>query len=221
MLNLRETTLEMPYSPLLPPRILIFDLFCFIRSISFQHSRRRTIDVVSGLAQTAADALPLPSHDDIYYHHQRLHLLDDDEDASAASAAQKAQQQQQRSRDMKSEQENGSSSDLAGTGRSRSLARRTSRQKVQAKEDRSLSKRVSQLSIRGEEAGLNGGSRADHDEEEASEWNMDDKELLESLALDAQEHGQREKIGSRLDTPVYRKVIEPPTTFASASKKYD
>ncbi|KAG0036161.1 hypothetical protein BGZ82_004599 [Podila clonocystis] len=46
----------------------------------FQHSRQRTMDMVSGLAQTAADALPLPSHDDIYYHHQRLNLLDEEDE---------------------------------------------------------------------------------------------------------------------------------------------
>jgi len=177
---------------------------------------------VSGLAQTAADALPLPSHDDIYYHHQRLHLLDEDDASAAAERARQQQAKEQRLRDIKSEQENGrnGSSTASGKGRSRSLARRTSRQKVAGKEDRSLSKTVSQLSIRGEEK-VNGGSRPDHDEEEASEWNMDDRELLESLALDAREHGQRGEIGSRLDTPVYRKVIEPSSTFASASKKYD
>ncbi|KAI8345852.1 hypothetical protein B0O80DRAFT_504029 [Mortierella sp. GBAus27b] len=44
-----------------------------------QDSRRRTMDMVSGLAQSSADALPLPIHDDIYYHHQRLSLLDENE----------------------------------------------------------------------------------------------------------------------------------------------
>ncbi|KAF9375378.1 hypothetical protein CPB97_011501, partial [Podila verticillata] len=38
------------------------------------------MDMVTGLAQTAADALPLPSHDDIYYHHQRLNLLDEEDE---------------------------------------------------------------------------------------------------------------------------------------------
>ncbi|KAF9102783.1 hypothetical protein BGX29_004180 [Mortierella sp. GBA35] len=59
----------------------------------FQHSRQRTMDMMSGLAQTAADVLPLPSHDDIYYHHQRLRLLDE-EDEEPLTPEQQQQQTQ-------------------------------------------------------------------------------------------------------------------------------
>ncbi|KAI8345804.1 hypothetical protein B0O80DRAFT_503983 [Mortierella sp. GBAus27b] len=68
-----------------------------------QDSRRRTMDMVSGLAQSAADALPLPSHDDIYYHHQRLNLLDENENESS--------QEFHQSRQGSSDLETGSSID--------------------------------------------------------------------------------------------------------------
>ncbi|KAG0254960.1 hypothetical protein DFQ27_006526 [Actinomortierella ambigua] len=57
----------------------------------FQHSRQRTMDMVNGLAQTAADVLPLPSQDEIYYHHQRLQLLDEEEEAALSRQLRKEQ----------------------------------------------------------------------------------------------------------------------------------
>ncbi|KAF9404407.1 hypothetical protein BGZ94_004198 [Podila epigama] len=62
----------------------------------FQHSRQRTMDMVTGLAQTAADALPLPSHDDIYYHHQRLNLLDEEDEEGALQGRPEVLLQQQK-----------------------------------------------------------------------------------------------------------------------------
>ncbi|KAG0349508.1 hypothetical protein BG004_005170 [Podila humilis] len=61
----------------------------------FQHSRQRTMDMVSGLAQTAADALPLPSHDDIYYHHQRLNLLDEDDEEGGGDEEHRRRRQEE------------------------------------------------------------------------------------------------------------------------------
>ncbi|KAF9106523.1 hypothetical protein BGX27_009121 [Mortierella sp. AM989] len=209
----------------------------------FQHSRQRTIDMVSGLAQTAADALPLPSHDDIYYHHQRLRLLDEEEEEGSASAELRQQRQQnkeQRRRERQKEKErrfagneNGeSSSELSGVTRSPSLVRRTSRKagasqekagKLESEESESVShsRSVSQLLIRKESNPVA--------EEEALEWGIEDKELLESLEADVR--GQKQgistasKIDSEMGSPIdtlMRTAMEPSTTtLALASKKND
>ncbi|KAF9927994.1 hypothetical protein BGZ65_006493 [Modicella reniformis] len=209
-------------------------------SDSFQHSRQRTLDMMSGLAQSAADALPLPSHGDIYYHHQRLRLLGEEEDESlAAGRAQQQEQHQQQAKELqrqgrqkekKEKKENGLS-ELAGVGRSRSLVRLASRPKF-AKDstqgtddnDRSLSNIVGQFSVK-EEPKKGHGQRSgqDQDEEEASEWNIEDKELLESLELDTRDYGQRDadtpivvsETGSNVDTPK-RKIVEKRLEFLTS-----
>ncbi|KAG0368154.1 hypothetical protein BGZ54_002549 [Gamsiella multidivaricata] len=233
----------------------------------FQHSRQRTIDMVSGLAQTAADALPLPSHDDIYYHHQRLRLLDEEEEEalSVEEQQQRHQQQQQqakerRRRERQKEREKekerrlqegeqgGSSSDPAGVARSPSLKRRTSRKtdlemnsnqnkadnlttEQQETEKDSLSRSISQSSIQeGPKSKLGSTIAAGlaQDEEEALEWDIEDRELLESLEADVreQEKGSAEMIKtvpelrSAVDTPV-RSGLGPSTAFALSSKKND
>lgn len=155
--------------------------------------------MMSGLAQTAADVLPLPSHDDIYYHHQRLRLLDeeDEEPLTAEQQQQLVQLQQakeQRRKErlrLKQEKERrllekgqSESGSEGGLNRSGSLVRRSSSRKVakgvekittekqQADEDvSSSSKTIQQLSIRDEE-------------EEGQGWDMEDKDLMASLEAD-------------------------------------
>ncbi|KAG0300921.1 hypothetical protein BGZ98_008771 [Dissophora globulifera] len=216
----------------------------------FQHSRQRTIDMMSGLAQTAADALPLPSHDDIYYHHQRLRLLDEEEEQnlSAEQLQQRQQQQQareQRRRERQREKErklqekaqSGSSSELSGVNRSPSLVRRTSRPSAAKKgaalagtEGESLSRSASQLSLQDKPKPAQGSSASGlgQDEEEAVEWNIEDRELLESLEADVrdQEKGamnvtkMEPETGTQVDTPM-RTAVQSSTSFTLASKKND
>ncbi|KAF9201188.1 hypothetical protein BGZ49_008577 [Haplosporangium sp. Z 27] len=225
----------------------------------FQHSRQRTIDMMSGLAQTAADALPLPSHDDIYYHHQRLRLLDEEEENDSLTEEQRQQLQQQqikeqRRRDRQREKEkrlaaaaaasesgndpSGSPSELSGVTRSPSLVRRTSRKALasqeKAEKEESLSRSVSQLLIRDEPLGTQNKGvntsathKAVQHDEEALDWGIEDKELLESLEADVRQDTSvlnkiDPKLGSPIDTPV-RRAMEPSTTptLALASKKND
>ncbi|KAF9548820.1 hypothetical protein EC957_005493 [Mortierella hygrophila] len=164
-----------------------------------ESDRQRTMDMMSGLAQTAADVLPLPSHDDIYYHHQRLRLLDEEDEEPLTAEQQqqliqlqqaKEQRRKERLR-LKQEKErrllekgqSGSGSE-SGLNRSGSLVRRSSSRKVakgvekittekqQADEDvSSSSKTIQQLSIRDEE-------------EEGQGWDMEDKDLMASLEAD-------------------------------------
>ncbi|KAI8596855.1 hypothetical protein EDD21DRAFT_387026 [Dissophora ornata] len=180
----------------------------------FQQSRQRTLDMMSGLAQSAADALPLPSHDDIYYHHQRLRLLDEEEEEQLSAEQQQqrqhhlqqlqqAKEQRRRERQKEKEREKErrfiektqsvSSLESSGASQSPSLVRRSSRrsgpQKSSASiaiesKDDSLSDSVSQLMIREGPKVVNGSSASGQDEEEALEWNIEDQELLESLEAD-------------------------------------
>ncbi|KAG0205764.1 hypothetical protein BGX28_002687 [Mortierella sp. GBA30] len=219
----------------------------------FQHSRQRTMDMVSGLAQTAADALPLPSHDDIYYHHQRLRLLDEDEEQNpSAEQLQQAKEQRRKERQKEKgrrllEKESiGSIEQSASVSRASSLVRRISR----AKKDQSktmatdgslsdsqtiavgsISGQVSQLSIRDEFADNNKGTdRSDGvtDEDEEVGWDIEDKELLESLEAEvldqAKVSDEKDKMdhrnGSSIDTPV-RNTLESSTAYNLASKKND
>ncbi|KAG0006025.1 hypothetical protein BGZ79_010012 [Entomortierella chlamydospora] len=202
----------------------------------FQHSRQRTIDMMSGLAQTAADALPLPSQDDIYYHHQRLRLLDEEEgDPASAEQRQQHHQQQdkeQRRKERQREKErrlavnesSESSSELSGVARSPSLVRRTSRKTAASQEKKLESDRKEPLDIQNTKA-----SNFTQEDEEALEWGIEDKELLASLEADVREQEKDTsimskmdpKMGSSIDTPV-RTALEPSTTtLALASKKND
>ncbi|KAF9974385.1 hypothetical protein BGZ73_002210 [Actinomortierella ambigua] len=100
----------------------------------FQHSRQRTMDMVNGLAQTAADVLPLPSQDEIYYHHQRLQLLDEEDeqgwsqqqkvqgDGDQSEAALKVREQQRQARAM----ERAASQRRQGSGSTSPTLRRSS-----------------------------------------------------------------------------------------------
>ncbi|KAI8352190.1 hypothetical protein B0O80DRAFT_530150 [Mortierella sp. GBAus27b] len=189
-----------------------------------QDSRRRTMDMVSGLAQSAADALPLPSHDDIYYHHQRMNLLDENESDSVAERARRPEAKEQQKealsgRDDVEKKSEGSSTERAAASYSRSVVRRSSRKSFI--NDSPSTDVVSQLSVQE----VSRSSHTNDDEEEAPEWNIEDKELLESLGVDTRNHKQRQRssdleTGSSIDTPV-RKGMEPLTAFASSSKKND
>lgn len=207
------------------------------------------MDMMSGLAQSAADALPLPSHDDIYYHHQRLRLLDEEEGQQPLTEQQIQQQQQakeQRRRERLREKERlrqlekgsdgsvegGSSPKSGGVGRSPSLVRRTSRQKSlkgtssKGSQDNSssnllsssLSKTVSLLDIEDERSESNMASSKvgmrTSTEGAGGDWEMEDKDILESLEADVRRQQQQEattaaaarsgeatKSGSALDTP--------------------
>ena len=166
--------------------------------------------MVSGLAQTAADALPLPSHDDIYYHHQRLRLLDEEEEQALSVEErqqhqlqlQLQQQQQQAVKEQRKRRERPKlSSSLSSSSLSSSptLVRRKSQAKNKGtpktgvdaisndddEEDElegsvGLSKQVSQLSIREGYTSARQGN-GDEEEEEGLGWDLEDKELLESL----------------------------------------
>ncbi|KAG0088572.1 hypothetical protein BGZ93_010352 [Podila epicladia] len=167
----------------------------------FQHSRQRTMDMVSGLAQTAADALPLPSHDDIYYHHQRLNLLDEEDEESISPELllqqqkiqlQHAKEQRRLERLMEKErrlQERNKSGDIldpteplavdsssarpAGTLVRRSSSRLKSKT-ITGEGEVSLSRTVNQLSIHENKKG--------DLEETGGEWDsLEDKALMEAL----------------------------------------
>jgi len=198
------------------------------------------MDMMSGLAQSAADALPLPSHDDIYYHHQRLRLLDEEEEHQQPTEQQIQQQQQakeHRRRERLREKERlrqlekgsdglveggGSSPRSGGVARSPSLVRRTSRQKslkgTSSKGDQehssstsSLSKTVSLLDIEDENQESNTASKVGmrtSTEGAGGDWELEDKEILESLEADVRRQQQEAarseetaKSGSALDTP--------------------
>ncbi|KAF9323001.1 hypothetical protein BG006_001853 [Podila minutissima] len=167
----------------------------------FQHSRQRTMDMVSGLAQTAADALPLPSHDDIYYHHQRLNLLDEEDEEGISPELllqqqkiqlQHAKEQRRLERLMEKErrlQERNRSGDIldpaepsaavdsssarpAGTLVRRSSSRLKTKT-MTGEGEVSLSRTVSQLLIHEDKKG---------DLEEGGEWDsLEDKALMASL----------------------------------------
>jgi hypothetical protein len=158
------------------------------------------MDMMTGLAQTAADVLPLPSHDDIYYHHQRLRLLDE-EDEGPLTVEQQQQQilliqakEQRRKERLRLKQEkerrlleksgdaSSAGSSEGGLNRSGSLVRRSSSRKTakavekiteisQEKQvEEDISKTIQQLSIQ--------------DDEEGQGWDMDDKELMANLEAD-------------------------------------
>ncbi|KAG0331499.1 hypothetical protein BG000_010839 [Podila horticola] len=189
----------------------------------FQHSRQRTMDMVSGLAQTAADALPLPSHDDIYYHHQRLNLLDE-EDEEGISPELLLQQQkiqlqhakeqrrlerlQEKERRLQERNKSGDNLDQAeplavdsSSTRPGTLVRRSSsrlKSKAMAGEGEvSLSRNVSQLSIH--------ENKKDGLEETGGEWDsLEDKALmaaLEETLAKKVEVPEADLLGLGLDTP--------------------
>ena len=207
--------------------------------------------MVSGLAQTAADALPLPSHDDIYYHHQRLRLLDEEEEqALSIEERQQHQQQQQQLQQAIKEQRKRrerpklSSSSLSSPNLVRRKSQAKNKEKSQAVVDEisqdddiedSVSKQVSQLSVREGYASVHAAEEGDGDDEEGLGWDIEDKELLESLEAEVLEHGKMTdniisnnnnnnnsdknnmtdpRTGSNLDTPA-RNALESSTALAS------
>ncbi|KAF9539192.1 hypothetical protein BGW38_009954, partial [Lunasporangiospora selenospora] len=145
------------------------------------------MDMMTGLAQSAAEALPLPSHDDIYYHHQRMHLLDEtDEEMERQRQQQRLQQQQQQQ----------ASTRLArSTSRGRGDRAVVSSTTSKMDRTRSLSQTVSQLSIQEEETVQTEkklGRVLDEEEEEEGEWEIEDKDLLKDLEAEVR-RGDGEK----------------------------
>ncbi|KAG0255723.1 hypothetical protein BGZ95_005697 [Linnemannia exigua] len=184
----------------------------------FQHSRQRTMDMMSGLAQTAADALPLPSHDDIYYHHQRLRLLDE-EDEEPLTVEQQQQQilllqakEQRRKERLRLKQEkekekerrlletgSGSGSETAGgagagLSRSGSLVRRSSSRKIGTAKAASVDSATGGSGKKQDEemSSKTIQQLSIRDEEDGEGWGMEeDKDLMASL--EAEVHRQQKK----------------------------
>ncbi|KAG0252066.1 hypothetical protein BG011_007217 [Mortierella polycephala] len=201
----------------------------------FQHSRQRTIDMVSGLAQTAADALPLPSHDDIYYHHQRLRLLEDGGEEGLLLGL----EQQQANEQQRQDRIKGKGDQVLERGQRLDSSKGQAKNSMDGLQEAgrgSLSRTISQLSIREETessitvSSLSAAQDQEEEEEveEGEEWNIEDKELLESLEADVQLQSQNtigtdksRSIESRIDTPARNTLESTTTAFTLASKKND
>lgn len=167
------------------------------------------MDMMSGLAQTAADALPLPSHDDIYYHHQRLRLLDEEdeeplmeEQQQQLSQLQQAKEQRRKERlRLKQEKErrllekgqsgaalatsgSGSGSE-GGMNRSGSLVRRSSSRKVTKGVEKITTDENQQVDEDVSSSSKTIQQLSIRDEEEEGQgWDMEDKDLMASLEAD-------------------------------------
>ncbi|KAF8930779.1 hypothetical protein BGZ47_000391 [Haplosporangium gracile] len=184
----------------------------------FQHSRQRTMDMVSGLAQTAADVLPLPSHDDIYYHHQRLRLLDEEDEEPLTAEQQQHQIQLQHAKEqrrkerlrLKQEKErrllekgqSGASLATASSGsggegglnRSGSLVRRSSSRKVGKSIEKLTTEAGQEKQVEGDDVSIKTIQQLSirDEDEEGQGWNMEDKDLMASLEADVRGQADQE-----------------------------